>query len=303
MGYYECSITVAVESREAVIGILPDIGCLGMIETDTSLIAYFSDVKGIETIRKEIDGARESVRRAGLPDFSCDCLFISERDWNESWKKKFQPIDIGERLSVIPPWEAPREGRISLVVDPGMAFGTGHHETTKRCLTLIEKLSGSVKLDAPPALQDNCGNPLSARQSGGKDRFLDVGTGTGILALAARRLGYRHATAVDIDPLAVDAARRNAALNCMQEIEISLASIDAAQGTYDMITANLLSEILIRLAPEIAARLSRDGFAILSGIIEGQEGGVISAMEDVGVTTVDKIVDGRWVSLVCCCRE
>jgi ribosomal protein L11 methyltransferase len=168
---------------------------------------------------------------------------------------------------------------------------------------LIEKLSDGIQPEASPSVRQDNGSLLSAWQMRRKDRFLDVGTGTGILAIAASKLGYRHVAAVDIDPLAVDAAQRNAGLNGMQEIEIRQGSIDATSGTYDMITANLLSEILIRLAPEMAARLSAKGVAILSGIIEGQEGDVVSAMEAAGLRTVERILDGRWVSLVCAWRD
>jgi ribosomal protein L11 methyltransferase len=298
MGYYEFSISVAVESREAVIGILPAIGCLGMIETDTSLIAYFPDVMGIGRIREEIEDARVTLRNAGLPEFRYDHLFISERDWNESWKKKFQPLDVGAALTIIPPWEHPKTGKVNLIIDPGMAFGTGHHETTKTCLMLIERLlkgpeRRAVTDDAPPP------SPKGGVAGSPAERFLDVGTGTGILAIAASKLGCRHVVAVDIDPLALDAARRNAALNIVENVEVREGSIDEAEGAYGVITANLLSEILIRLAPDIAARLAPGGAAILSGILDGQEDNVISAMEKVGLKTIEKIADGRWVSLVC----
>ncbi len=298
MGYYEFSISVPTESREAVIGILPAIGCLGMIETDTSLIAYFPDVVGIGRIREEIEEARMTLRNVGLPDFRYDHLFISERDWNESWKKKFQPVDVGAALTIIPPWEHPKPGKVNLIIDPGMAFGTGHHETTKTCLMLIERFfAGPLRRSATDDVAPF--SPMGEKSGYPAERFLDVGTGTGILAIAASKLGCRQVVAVDIDPLALDAARRNAALNAVENVEVREGSIDTAEGVYSMISANLLSEILIRLAHDIAGKLAPRGVAILSGIIDGQEGDVTSAMEKVGMKTIEKITDGRWVSLVC----
>jgi ribosomal protein L11 methyltransferase len=277
MGYYEFEIKTADESKDAVIGQLSEIGCLGIVESDAHLTAYFSDNAGITTILNGINSFKETLQRSGLDNtISFEYVFIGERDWNESWKKKFKPIDVGDNFTILPPWEQPRSGRISLIIDPGMAFGTGHHETTKTCLMLIEKISGGL-------LQ--------------KKRFLDFGTGTGILAIAASRLGFKHITAVDIDTLAIDAAKRNADLNNLSNIEIKEGGISAAEGTFNFISANLMSEILIQNARGIASRLDKSGIALLSGMIKGQEEDVAAAMEKEGLKIIETIYDGRWVSL------
>jgi ribosomal protein L11 methyltransferase len=157
-----------------------------------------------------------------------------------------------------------------------MAFGTGHHETTRFCLATIERLS---------CLSD-------------KDRFLDVGTGTGILAIAARRLGFKHATGVDTDPLAVDAATRNAVLNNFAGIEIYEGGIEKSSGLFDLIAANLLSGILISIALEIKKRMAPDAIALLSGILVGQEDNVIATFEALGLRLEEKLPDGCWISLI-----
>ncbi|HWR89912.1 MAG TPA: 50S ribosomal protein L11 methyltransferase [Dissulfurispiraceae bacterium] len=277
MGYYEFTLTVDAESTDALEQRLHRMGCLGIVEQDGRIIAYFPDVLGIGNIVDGINEFRTVLSLSGLgSNLTFRYEFLSERDWNESWKKKFQPIDVGDRLIILPPWAPPREGRINIIIDPGMAFGTGHHETTKTCLLLIEKLSRRLR----------CG------------RFLDVGTGTGILAIGAAKLGFREVVGVDTDPLAVDAALRNMALNGIGNAVMLLGTITEASGRYDLIAANLMSDILIGVAPDIAARLEPRGRALLSGMIAGQEEDVMPAMDRAGLRCMKVIPDGRWVSLV-----
>jgi len=278
VGYYEFNIKISDESKDALIEYLSGKGCLGIIEGNGNITAYFQDIIGIDKITDSMQSARHLLGNSGLNDeMSFDHVFIGERDWNESWKKKFKPIDVGENLTILPPWEENSNGRISLIIDPGMAFGTGHHETTKTCLMLIEKLS---------------------KEKTEKNRFLDFGTGTGILSIAALKLGFKHAVCVDIDPLAIDAAHRNAELNKLENIEIKEGSISLVDGKFDFIAANLMSEILIQNAHEIASRLNKSGTALLSGIIVGQENDVIAAMENEGLHVLEKFYDGRWVTIL-----
>ncbi len=277
MGYYEFILTVDAESTDALEQRMHLMGCLGIVEQDGRIIAYFPDVLGIGTIVDGINEFRPILSLSGLgSNLTFRYEFISERDWNESWKKKFQPIDVGANLVILPPWAPPREGRINIIIDPGMAFGTGHHETTKTCLLLIEKLSRRLR----------------------RGRFLDVGTGTGILAIGAAKLGFREVVGVDTDPLAVDAALRNMTLNGIGNAVMLPGTITEASGRYDLIAANLMSDILIGVAPDIAARLEPRGRALLSGMIAGQEEDVMPAMDRAGLRCMKVIPDGRWVSLV-----
>jgi ribosomal protein L11 methyltransferase len=276
MGYYEFTIKVPEESRDALIQRISSAGCLGVMENDNNLVAYFPDIVGISRIIDELSLCRTILEESGLEyDISFEYVFISERDWNESWKKKFVPVDAGECFSIIPPWEKAREGRINLIIDPGMAFGTGHHETTRTCLTLIEKFARDCT----------------------KGSFLDAGTGTGILAIAASMLGFRHVTGVDIDPLAIDASQRNIGLNNLGNISIQNGTVTPELGTFDFIAANLMSEILINLANALALCLDRAGIALFSGMLTGQEHDVIKTMELQGLQLFEKYIDGRWVSV------
>ncbi len=277
MGYYEFNIKTSDESKDAVIQNMMTIGCLGLIETDSHIVAYFPDVLGIDSIREGLASFRQRLRDSGLDDnLSYGYVFIGERDWNESWKSKFKPIDIGENLSILPPWEENNNGRINLIIDPAMAFGTGHHETTQSCLMFIEKFS-----------------KCTAQKS-----FLDFGAGTGILSIAALKLGFKHAVCVDIDPLAIDAAQKNAVSNNLNNISIINGSIAEVQGAFDFIAANIMSDILIQNAGEIASKLNKSGIALLSGMIVGQEIDVIEAMQREDLVVIEKLYDGRWVSVL-----
>jgi ribosomal protein L11 methyltransferase len=278
MGYYEFNIEIPDESRDAIINMAYESGSLGVVETQNYLLIYFPDHRGIKKLIDDFASFKTILKDSGLMhDFSFGYVYLSERDWNESWKKKFQPIDVGEDLSIIPPWEISRFDRVNLLIDPGMAFGTGHHITTKTCLELIEQLT----------------------REGLKERFLDVGTGTGILAIGAAKLGFREVVGVDIDPLAIDAAKRNVNLNGLTNMTILEGTISVAKGAYDVIAANLMSEILIAIAPEISSRLKNKGIVLLSGMIIGQEDEVIAAMEKEGLMFRERYYDDiRWVSLV-----
>lgn len=277
MGYYDFSIAVADESRDALMQMLSAFGCLGFVEQDDKIHAYFPEAAGARNIIAELSLFKTILGDAGLESsLSFDHVFIPEQDWNEAWKSEFKPIDVGDHFSILPPWEGPVRDRINLVIDPGMAFGTGHHETTRTCLELIEHYSRDCA----------------------KEGFLDVGTGTGILAIAASLLGFRRVVGVDTDPLAVDAAIRNAKLNNLSNITIHEGTAVPALGIFDFIAANLISEVLIGLAPDLSTCMGEKCIMLLSGMLAGQEDGVIIAMERQGLELLDKHADGRWVSLL-----
>ncbi|MBI5664530.1 MAG: 50S ribosomal protein L11 methyltransferase [Nitrospirae bacterium] len=291
--YYEFIFNMPDESREAVTNKIMELGSPGFFERDGNIIAYFEYRADIKGLCDELNGFRDVLKSSGLDSaFSFDYSLIPGQDWNESWKKSFTPIDVGDNLTIVPSWIKPDTDRIPVIIDPGMVFGTGHHETTRQCLAIIEKYAGN---------------------SGEKD-FLDVGTGTGILAIGAARMGFGHVTGVDTDQLAVEAALYNVSLNGLKNVTIGKGSIADVSGVFDVIVANLLSEILVPIAGDIVSRLKPVGTAILSGMLIGQEEDVIRAMKDAGLVLNEKAVDGKWVTLIlslppsssrsaCRCRE
>ncbi len=173
---------------------------------------------------------------------------VADEDWGEGWKKDFRPLDVG-RVRIRPSWisEAPPPGSVEVVLDPGMAFGTGSHATTALCLAALSDL-------------------LAARPGAS---VLDVGTGSGILAIAARKLGAGRVAANDDDPKAVEVARENAAANGVA-LEVVLAPAEIP-GTFDLVVANILANTLVELAPQLAAKVARGGVVLLSGILAPQE--------------------------------
>ncbi len=277
MSYHEFTISIPATFKDALIQQLTHAGCLGVVDQDDSITAYFPEAVDIKRIEHGLSIMQALLEKA-LPTGSLSFThkLIPEQDWNETWKKDFRPVNVGVHFTVLPPWEKARKDRINLVIDPAMAFGTGHHETTRSCLELMDKYTPKIN----------------------KDRFLDLGTGTGILAIAAAKLGYRRVTGVDTDELAIEAARKNIELNRAGGIEIREGSISDLDDSYDFITANIVSGVLVELAPLISTHLKQGGIAVLSGTLAGQDNEVIDAMTQAGLKLVERYRDGKWVSLV-----
>jgi ribosomal protein L11 methyltransferase len=277
MPYHEFTIRIPDLFKDMLIKRLTQKGCLGAIEDNGSLIAYFPATNDIDIITTEL-----VVQKALLEgtnnrhQLTFDYNLIPDQDWNESWKKGFRPLDVGQQFTILPPWEDERSGRINLIIDPGMAFGTGHHETTRSCLVLMERYVGKIV----------------------KGRFLDLGTGTGLLAIAASKFGFQEVVAVDTDPLALEAAYKNCALNNVSNVTIRSGSIMDNDGNFDFIVANIISGVLMLLAPDISAHIKPSSVAVLSGILAEQVDEVIKAYGQVGMKLIEVFPDGKWVSLV-----
>ena len=199
---------------------------------------------------------------------------MPDEDWGEGWKKDFKALDVG-RVRVRPSWidAPPPPGSVEVVLDPGMAFGTGTHPTTSLCLAALSDL-----LAARPGVT-----------------VLDVGTGSGLLAIAAHKLGARRVAASDNDPVAVEVARENATRNGAA-LELTGAAVDEIAGTFDVVVANILANVLVELAPALAARVAPGGVLLLSGILGPQEEEVRRAHVEAGLQPLgdgDRR-DGEW---------
>ncbi len=204
---------------------------------------------------------------------------VNEEDWANSWKQYYKPLKIGNRIVICPAWEnyTPAEDELVIRMDPGMAFGTGTHETTRLVIRLLESYT-----------KPGC-------------RMLDVGTGTGILAICASRLGADLCRAYDIDPTAVRVARENIAdsgltnVTCDQSDLLKQVSLDG--GAYDLICANIVADIIIRMTPDVGRYLKDDGVLLASGIIAERCDDVIAALEAHGFRIVEKLTDNDWCGL------
>ena len=196
---------------------------------------------------------------------------VEQEDWQNGWRKYYHPMEIGQRLAVVPSWQEYDTDRVKLILDPGLA------ETTSLCL---EALDERVK---------------------GGERVLDIGTGSGILAIAALKLGAASAEGVDIDPVAVRTAGENAALNgTADKLTVLVGDLsDKASGTYDIITANIVANAILSLAPAVPGLMAEDAVFIASGIIDSRKDEVIAGLEKAGLTVQEVKEKRGWECIVC----
>ncbi|OGU15864.1 MAG: ribosomal protein L11 methyltransferase [Geobacteraceae bacterium GWC2_53_11] len=207
---------------------------------------------------------------------------VKTEDWSNSWKVHFKPLRVGKRLLIVPTWEeaAPLQDDLVIRIDPGMAFGTGGHETTRLCLELLESVMENGPLLTTPSL-------------------LDLGTGSGILAMAASLLGAGRILALDIDPDAIDVARENLALNQLtDQVECGTDPLEFLTERFDIILANILAEELVRLAPHLTERLNPGGSLILSGILAEKEPLVRAGFASQPLTYQQTLSAGEWVAML-----
>jgi len=251
-----------------------------------------SSLRGLSLVRfyfEDSPAGRAELRRiaAALPRCELITHTVRDEDWENNWKQYYKPIPTGERLLIVPEWEPPNsaEGRTVLRLDPGLAFGTGSHATTRMCLERIEKHAGSA------------------------ENVLDLGCGSGILAISALLLGAGRATGCDIDPKAPKIAAENAALNGLGPDRFSVYAgdiltdrrlqkrIDAER--YDLILANIVADVIIALAPAAVKRLSENGVFLCSGIIDGREEETAAALTAAGLTIRRHDRDDGWNCFEC----
>jgi ribosomal protein L11 methyltransferase len=276
--WYALDVEIEPHAAEAVEYALIEAGASGTERvgdfTDGGRItAYFNEVPDREKVRDELF---EALRIYELPSSSVRDMSVrevEERDWLEEWKKNWQPVEIG-RFIIAPPWSEIDETRDRCVIriEPGMAFGTGTHETTRLCLAAMHSY-----------------------YEGGS--FLDVGTGTGILAIAAAACApAAHVEAFDTDPDAVQIASENAVANGVADrINFHVGSIDEQTSSADFICANLTADVIAKLLPTLVALSC--GRLVLSGILETQIQAVIDQLAQLAITDVEITQDGEWVAI------
>lgn len=246
--------------------------------------AYFQTNADIDAMVSEIKRFL-SVLAEQHPDFTPAIPTVStvkSEDWSNSWKANFKTLRVGRRLLIVPSWEEarPLPDDIVLRLDPGMAFGTGGHETTRLCLELLEQIMDEMPTLLSPSV-------------------LDLGTGSGILAMAAVQLGAARVCAVDIDPQAVEVAHQNLEANGLAEqVEFSTTPLEELNGNFDVILANILAEELVRLAPHLAERLAPGGKLVLSGILAEKENLVLNGFADQPLKHIETRQQGEWVAIL-----
>jgi len=297
MRWLELSVEADVEAVEAVSEILGRVGSGTAVhptrlirDPDDELAAREDPSAPFRVIAHVEDGpaaasAVDSTERAlwhlqafGLRSVSAlQVRPVEDGDWTDAWKQHYVAQRIG-RVVIVPSWttEELRADEVAIVLDPGMAFGTGLHPTTRGCLALLQEI-----------------DPMP-------DAVLDVGCGSGVLAIAALRLGAARADALDTDPLAVESTRSNAERNGVGgRVRVSHGSLpEAPAERYPLVVANLVAAVLVDLALRLAAHLAAGGRLVASGIIEPRADEVVSALTGAGLAVETRRDDGEWVSLL-----
>ncbi len=264
-----------IEDRilDGVYGDLIDESVLQADRTVASVSVYVPDDKPMQDYTMFIEQRMSAEKING----NIELISLCEEDWADSWKQYYKPIEIGNRLVVVPMWEKydAKEGQVIVKMDPGMAFGTGTHETTRLCATLLEKY-----------VDEN-------------STMLDVGCGSGILAICASKLGAKECYAYDIDPVAVKVARENVKDNDCTNIECGVSDLlkGVKEGKYDVITANIVADIIIRLLPDIGKFMHADTVLVISGIIDERCQDVYKSINENNFVITEEIHENGWCAI------
>lgn len=243
---------------------------------EVTVKAWFSSMEDVMSARETIRQL-SGMNEAGFGKLDLSLQDVKDEDWAENWKKYYKPLRVGKRLVIRPVWESYQKEEDDLVIsmDPGMAFGTGTHETTRLCMETIE-----------------------THFKGGQ--ALDIGTGSGILAITLSLLGAKHVTAVDIDPVAVKAAGENIARNDLSnDVDVVLGDLTKdISGTFDFICANILADVIISLKEPIKPLMDENAGFLASGIIRDRKNDVLTAYRNAGFELLDEKEQGEWVALL-----
>ena len=284
MRYWELTVAVPDEASEGLTNFVWELGALGVVEDErpgerARLRAFFPDADDTSALPARVQQYLDGLRALGFSGGGRPRLTpIADEDWAEAWRAHFSPMEVGRSLLVTPPWQQPApDGRHLISIEPGRAFGTGQHGSTSGCLQLIEAV---VERDRPA-------------------RALDIGTGSGILAIAAVKLGVGSVVAIDTDPDAVAAAAGNAVRNDMAEhVHACVADVETfAAPPAPLVVANLLAAAHHRLGERYRTFMAPGAALILGGILDEERDGVVAALVGRGFRARRALSVEGWTSL------
>ncbi|MDO4912288.1 MAG: 50S ribosomal protein L11 methyltransferase [Lactobacillus sp.] len=250
------------------------------VPEDIKLFAYFSSEEHVPELTEKIQAKFKELASYGLQvgEGQLTHDYIKDEDWNTVWKKYYHPIQFSRYLAIVPEWEnyTPAFSDQQVIkLDPGLAFGTGNHETTKLAMLCLERVMTKPK------------------------SVVDVGTGSGILAIASKKFGASSVLATDITDESINATHENMALNQIEDIEIQKTSLlSGISGKFDVIIANILAEILLELIPQLDEHLNEGGQIIFSGIDYLQLPKIEQALDQIGMQVSLKLQEKRWIGLI-----
>lgn len=285
MEFWELTLPTTPETTEGLTNFLWEQGALGVVEEETPpapprLRAFYAAQVSTPHLLTTVNRYRQALRALGFPVGAEPEIFpIHDEQWATAWQQSFPALTVGERLFVAPPWdETPTPpGRARVIIEPGRAFGTGHHGSTEGCLALLDR-----RLANGPA-----------------GRVLDLGTGTGILAVAAVALGAPRVAAIDVDPDAVMAARQNAEANGVADrIDVSAGGPESLPRTaaFDLVLANILTHTHLALVKEYRRRVAPFGALVLGGMLVGEDDQVARALVPHGFTPRESLARDGWAA-------
>ena len=270
----EIAVEAAGDTQEIVGALMTEVaGCYGYASTASHVTGYLPVDDRLENTLLRL---REAVKATPHVSPELTIRFVAEEDWANAWKEFFKPQRVGQHLVVKPTWEdwTPEADDVVIQIDPGMAFGTGLHATTRLCLRALEE-------NVLPGV-----------------RVADVGTGSGILAIAATLLGAEAVKAVDNDPVAVRVAGENITVNKVGDRVSVAESSTPPPGEFDIVVANILADVILSMAPALFYTVRPGGLLITSGIIEHRAEDVRRGLAHVGFSVVQTITEGEWVAVL-----
>ncbi len=277
------SIRASAADLDAVSNFLIERGSAGVVVKRNSIEAYFSCSPANAALKRAVRRYLRDIGRLGghAGELGAQWRVIAEENWHDSWRRFIKAQKVGRSFWVTPPWLTPPKNnrREVITIEPGMAFGTGTHATTRGCLEFLEKAAGFLR---------------------GKDfAALDVGTGSGILAIALAKLGVGTIWAIDNDPVALRVARENLSFNGVEKnVHLSGAALRRIRKSFSLVVANLTAETILGLAVALAQKVKPQGFLILSGILQGQALAVTRRFGPEGFVLLRRKREKEWVTLL-----
>jgi len=284
MSFVEVSIDAGGDIADQLVALLAQLGFEGFWQDEGALKGYVRAERWSPALQEEVSATvRLIVRHSAEVPPRITVTPLADQNWNEAWEKTIRPIHATERIVIRPTWHPyePRPGETVIVIDPKMSFGTGYHETTRLMLRLMER-------HLPPG-----------------SRVLDVGTGTGVLAIAAVKLGAASTLGTDIDEWSFENARENISLNDVAgQVTVERGDLPAQPGQpFGMIVANIQRDVLLELLPRVLRLIVPGGILLLSGLLIGDRQEMLDALGAAGVRVVDELRENEWIAFAGTCRE